>query len=185
MTYPVVIYGSPVLRKVCREISKDFEGLNEFVNNMFETMYKADGVGLAAPQVGKSIRLFVIDGAPMAEDDPSLHDFKKVFINAKITHREGEDVLFNEGCLSIPNIREDVLRPPKIHIEYYDENFNFHSEHYDGVRARIIQHEYDHTEGILFVDKISPLRRRLITGKLNALAKGKVNDVAYKVKAAR
>ncbi|MDP4210319.1 MAG: peptide deformylase [Bacteroidota bacterium] len=181
MTLPIYVYGSPVLRKVAADITKDYEGLSTLIANMWETMYKSDGVGLAAPQVGKSIRLFVIDASPMDEEEPALKDFKKVFINARILNREGEEWAFSEGCLSIPNIREDVYRPEKIHIQYYDEKWEFHDEYYEGIAARVIQHEYDHLDGLLFVDHISPIRRKLLTGKLNAIIKGKV-DVSYKIK---
>jgi peptide deformylase len=182
MILPIYVYGQPVLRKVAVDITKEYQGLNEFIANMWETMYKSDGVGLAAPQVGKAIRLFVIDGEPFSEDDPSLMDFKKVFINAHITERTEDEVVFTEGCLSLPNIREEVSRPSKVRIEYYDENWQFHDEYFDGVRARIVQHEYDHLDGILFVDRLSSIRRRLLNSKLTAISKGKA-DVAYKIKA--
>lgn len=181
MILPVFVYGSPVLRKVATDITPDYEGLKQFIDDMWETMYKSDGVGLAAPQVGRSIRLFVIDGSPMDDDDPAMTDFKKVFINAKITKREGEEWTFNEGCLSLPNIREEIVRPSVIHMGYYDENFVLHKEVFDGLKARIIQHEYDHLEGILLVDHISALKRKLLAGKLTAISKGKV-DVSYKIK---
>jgi peptide deformylase len=181
MILPVFVYGSPILRKVAIDIDKNYEGLDSFIANMWETMYNADGVGLAAPQVGKSIRLFIIDALPLAEDDPTLKDFKKAFINARIMEREGEELPLSEGCLSIPNIREEVYRPSKVRIQYYDENWQFHDEYYEGIRARVIQHEYDHTDGILFVDHISPLKRKLLNGKLLGITKGKV-DVSYKIK---
>jgi len=179
MIYPIIIYGSPVLRKVAQEIDKDYPELNKFIADMWETMYESDGLGLAAPQVGKSIRLFVIDGEPLEEDEPALKNFKKVFINAKIIESSVETISINEGCLSIPNLREEVSRPTKIRIEYYDENFNHFDEWFEGMAARVIQHEYDHTEGILFTDKVSPLTRRLIKGKLASIAKGKFS-VDYK-----
>jgi peptide deformylase len=181
MTLPIFVYGSPVLRKIAEDIPKDFPGLPTFIENMWETMYKSDGVGLAAPQVGRSIRLFVIDGSSMDEDDPTMADFKKAFINARITKREGDPWVFNEGCLSLPNIREDVSRPSVITITYYDENFNYHEEQFDGLKARVIQHEYDHLEGVLLVDHISAIKRKLLAGKLSAISKGKV-DVKYKIK---
>lgn len=184
MILPVYVYGSPVLRKVAADIKKDHPGLNTFINNMFDTMYNSDGIGLAAPQVGQSIRLFVIDGTPLQEDDPALKDFKKVFINAHITEKEGEEWPFTEGCLSIPNIREEVYRPSKVRMQYYDENWDFHDETFEGIAARIIQHEYDHLEGLLFIDKIPALRRKLISGRLTAITRGKV-DVAYKIKIPR
>ena len=182
MILPIYVYGQPILRKVAVDITKDYEGLNEFIANMWETMYKSDGVGLAAPQVGKSIRIFTIDAEPFSEDDPSLKDFKKVFINAHITERNDEEVAFTEGCLSLPNIREEVFRPSKVRIEYYDENWEFHDDYFEGTSARVVQHEYDHLDGKMFVDHLSAIRRRLLTSKLNAISKGKV-DVAYKIKA--
>lgn len=196
MILPIVAYGDPVLRKVGVEINKDYPHLNELISNMFETMNKALGVGLAAPQIGKAIRLFIVETKPFAqsneaddEDDEEftkeereqLAHFKKVFINAKILNEEGEEWIFNEGCLSIPKIREDVLRKPNLRIQYYDENFEFFDETYEGLIARVIQHEYDHIEGKLFTDKISPLRRRLIQGKLKDISKGKV-EVGYKMR---
>lgn len=173
MTYPIVIYGHQVLRKTAEDIDKDYPDLQQFIADMFETMYNSEGLGLAAPQVGRSIRLFVIDGAPVAEDEPSLADFKKVFINAHINEKSGELKPMSEGCLSIPHMREEVNRESHIRIEYYDENWEFHNEVYDGYKARIIQHEYDHLDGILFTDKINPLRKRLIKNKLTAISKGK------------
>ncbi len=175
MIYPIVVYGSPVLRKVAREIGPDYKDLHQLVEDMWETMYVSDGVGLAAPQIGKSIRLFVIDGAPMAEDDPSLESFKKVFINPQILEESGDKWTFTEGCLSLPNMREDIVRKSKIRIRYFDENFREYNEEYDGIRARIIQHEYDHLEGVLFIDKLTPLKRKLLKGRLNDIAKGKSN----------
>lgn len=181
MVYPVVVYGSPLLRRVSKEIKEDHEGLQKLIEDMFETMIVSDGVGLAAPQIGKSIRLFIIDATPMAEDDASLEGFRKVFINPQIIEREGDLWGFVEGCLSLPEIREEVSRPAEIRIQYYDGNFKFHDEKYDGVKARIIQHEYDHLEGVLFVDLLSPLKKKLLKGKLNNIAKGKV-AAAYKTK---
>jgi peptide deformylase len=173
MIYPIVVYGHPILRKKSRELRKDEEGLKEFIDNMWETMYVSDGIGLAAPQVGKSVRLIVIDAESLSADDPSLKGFKKTFINPEIIERKGEMNPFNEGCLSIPNIREDVIRKPRIRIRYYDENFELHDEYYGGIASRIIQHEYDHLEGILFTDLVQPLRKRLLKNKLNAISKGK------------
>ncbi len=181
MIYPVYVYGSSVLRKRAKEIDRDYVDLNQLIANMFETMGKADGIGLAAPQVGKSIRLIVIDTTKIEdEDDPTLKEFKKVLINPVILEEEGEEWLFNEGCLSIPNIREDVSRKPRIRVQYYDENFDFRDEYLDGVKARIVQHEVDHLNGILFVDKILPLKKRLINGKLKDISKGKT-EVTYKI----
>lgn len=193
MILPIVAYGDPVLKKEAEEIDKEYPGLNDLIANMFETMYDASGVGLAAPQVGKSIRLFVVDGSPFVEDedeigeegpDPravGMENFKKVFINPVIEEEEGEEWGFSEGCLSIPKIREEVFRKEKIHISYYDEHWNFHEETFDGYAARIIQHEYDHVDGILFTDHLSPLKRRLLTKRLQNISKGEVN-VDYKMK---
>jgi peptide deformylase len=173
MIYPIVVYGHPVLRKVAEDVDKDYPDLDQFIKDMWETMYYAEGVGLAAPQVGKSIRIFVIDGKPLEDEEPSLADFRKVFINAHIEEKSGDLVLMTEGCLSIPNLREEVNREAHIRIKYFDENWEPHDEVYDGYKARIIQHEYDHLDGILFTDKVSPLRRRLLKGKLTAISKGK------------
>ncbi len=193
MVLPIVVYGDPVLRKVCQDIDKDYPGLDQLIKDMFETMYAANGVGLAAPQINKAIRLFIVDATPFAEveeDEESeftkeeleeIKHFKKIFINARILEEEGEEWKFSEGCLSIPKIREDVSRKPKLKIEYYDENFKKHIEEYDGVIARVIQHEYDHIQGVLFTDKISPLKRKLISGKLNDISKGKIN-ADYKIR---
>ncbi|MGB4293300.1 MAG: peptide deformylase [Bacteroidales bacterium] len=173
MIYPVVVYGHPVLKKVAAEVEKDYPGLKQLIDDMFETMYAAEGVGLAAPQIGKSIRVFVIDGAPLAEDEPEFANFKRVFINPKIIEKDGELVPMNEGCLSIPNIREEVKRESHIRVQYYDQNWEFHDETFVGYKARVFLHEYDHLDGILFVEKINPLRKRLIKGKLNDISKGK------------
>lgn len=188
MILPIIGYGDAVLRKKGVEILKDYPELSQLITNMFDTMYNAHGVGLAAPQVGLSIRLFVIDTTPFSENDDlskqeqeELNGFKKVFINAKILKEEGGLWAFNEGCLSIPGIHEDVTRHDKITIEYFDENFQKHTEEYDGLRARVIQHEYDHIEGILFTDKLSPLKRRLIKSKLANISKGKIN-IDYRMK---
>lgn len=181
MILPVVAYGASVLRKTAKDIDQNYKGLNELINNMFETMYKSEGVGLAAPQVDRSIRLFVIDATPLADEVEELEGFKKVFINAKIVERSGEIESKNEGCLSIPNIRENVMREEYIRIQYYDQDFEFHDEEYSGWPARIISHEYDHLDGILFTDKISPIRKRLIRKKLQAISKGKV-AVDYRMK---
>jgi peptide deformylase len=186
MVLPIVVYGDPVLRKLAEPISKEHEDLQNFIKNMFETMYAAKGVGLAAPQVGKAIRLFIVDTSPFTEDSEDDDDeftpderkqlsaFKKVFINAKILEESGKEWKFSEGCLSIPKIREDVMRLPEIEIEYYDENFTKHKEKYDGLIARVIQHEYDHIEGKLFTDRISPFKRKMIAGKLTDISKGKI-----------
>ena len=173
MVYPVFIYGSPVLRKRAEKIDENFEELPQLISDMFETMYKSDGLGLAARQIGKSIRLFIIDAKPLEEEDPSLIGFKKVFINPEILEKNGDVYTYNEGCLSIPEIREDVMRPESILIKYYDENFNLYEEEFTGMKARIIQHEYDHLDGILFIDKIAPIRKKILKSKLLAISKGK------------
>jgi peptide deformylase len=187
MILPIVAFGDPVLKKKAVDIKKDYPGLSQLIANMFETMKKAKGVGLAAPQVGVSIRLFIIDAAPYVDDkeeekdEEGLKTFRKVFINAHILEEEGEKWKFNEGCLSIPAIREDVERKPELRIRYLDEKFVQHEETFDGVRARIIQHEYDHIDGILFTDRINPLRKRLLKRKLTDISKGIV-EVSYKMK---
>ena len=181
MVLPIVAFGSPVLRKKCKEISKDFERLDYLLENMWETMYKASGVGLAAPQINKSIRLFLIDTNPFMEEGEEDNAIKKVFINATILEEEGESWIFSEGCLSIPNVREDIKRKSIITIKYQDENFDWHTDTYDGLTARVIQHEYDHIQGTLFTDKISPLRKRMIKRKLEKISKGDI-DVKYKIK---
>lgn len=187
---PIEAYGSKVLRKAGEDIDKDYPKLDELIENMFETMYQASGVGLAAPQVAVPIRLFIIDAAPFAEEDEDgniderakgLENFKKIFINAEIIEEEGEAWAFEEGCLSIPKIREEVIREPKIRMTYYDEEWNFHDEVFDGFAARIIQHEYDHIDGVLFTDHLKPLRKRLIQRKLKDISMGKV-DVSYRMK---
>jgi peptide deformylase len=179
MVLPIVAYGDSVLKKRAMEIDKKYPGLKDLIENMYETMYESNGVGLAAPQVGLSIRMFVIDGAPFEEEE--VKDFKQVFINPEIIDETGDPWKFNEGCLSIPGIREDVLRKGEIFINYYDENWNHHSKSYAGLMARIIQHEYDHIEGVLFTDRISPLRKRLLKKRLAEISKGEV-DVEYKMR---
>jgi len=188
MILPIIGYGDPVLRKVGEEISKDHPNLKEVIANMYETMYNAYGVGLAAPQVGLAIRLFIVDCEPFSDSDDlskeeaeQLKGFKKTFINAKILKEEGEEWGFNEGCLSIPEVREDVFRHEQITIEYFDEDFNKKTEVYDGLIARVIQHEYDHIEGILFTDRISSLKKRLISKKLQNIMEGKTRP-DYKMK---
>lgn len=180
MILPIIGYGDPVLRKIGEEISADYPNLTEIIDNMYETMYNAYGVGLAAPQIGLAIRLFVIDTEPFSdskdltlEEQALLSTFKKTFINAKILQEEGEEWGFNEGCLSIPDVREDVYRKEKITLEYYDENFKKKTEVFDGLIARVIQHEYDHIEGILFTDLISTLKKKLIKNKLQNIMDGK------------
>jgi peptide deformylase len=180
MIYPIVAYGDPVLRKVAQEIDKNGSiDIKKLVEDMLETMHAANGIGLAAPQIGLSLRLFVIDGS--GTDDEEIKDFKQVFINAQLLHEEGDKWAFEEGCLSIPNIREDVMRPTKLRIRYYDLDWNLHEEEYEGMKARVIQHEYDHIQGILFIDHLSGLRKRLLKGKLNNISKGEVK-VDYRMK---
>lgn len=185
----VEAYGSKVLRKMCEDIDKDYPKLDELIENMFETMYNASGVGLAAPQIGKPIRLFIIDASPFAEPDDDgkiddmakgLENFKKIFINAEIVEESGVEWGFEEGCLSIPKIREEIFREEKIRIQYYDENWEFHDEEYDGFASRIIQHEYDHIDGVLFTDYLKPLRKRLIQRKLKDISTGKV-EIGYRM----
>jgi peptide deformylase len=173
MTYPIVVYGHPILRKIAADIDRDYPGLDQLIADLFETMYNSEGLGLAAPQIGKSIRIFVIDGKPASEDEPTLASFKKAFINPHIIERSGDLVLMTEGCLSIPNLREEVNRESFIKITYYDQDWNWHDEVYEGYAARIIQHEYDHLDGIMFTDKVSPLRKRLLKSKLTAISKGR------------
>lgn len=181
MILPIVAYGDPVLKRMADEIDADHPGLSDLITNMFETMDNAHGVGLAAPQIGQSIRLFIVDASPFAEEHPELEGFRKVFINPIILEESGKPWVFNEGCLSIPGIREDVMRKPEILIEYYDEHWKLQEERYDGPVARVIQHEYDHVEGTLFVERISGLRRRLLRGKLNDITAGRV-DVDYRMR---
>ena len=188
MILPIVGYGDPVLRKKCEVISNDYPELKKVVADMYETMYNAYGVGLAAPQVGLPIRIFIVDTEAFSEDEELskeeqelLANFSKTFINPTILKEEGEEWGFNEGCLSIPEVREDVYRQEKITIEYYDEDFNKHTDVYDGMIARVIQHEYDHIEGILFTDKISSLKKRLIQKKLQNIMEGKTRP-DYKMK---
>ena len=188
MILPIVAYGTPVLKKKAVDIPEDYEGLETLLENMWETMYAASGVGLAAPQVGLGLRLFVVDASPFAEDEDlsleeqtQLKDFKKAFINPVIEEESGEEWTFNEGCLSIPDVREDVKRQDKLTISYQNEAGKRVTESYSGLVARVIQHEYDHIEGILFTDKLSPLKKRLIKGKLTNISKGKVH-VDYKMK---
>jgi len=182
MILPIVAYGAPVLRKVCKDISPDYPNLNKLVEDMWETMYSSNGVGLAAPQVNRDVRLFVVDSSQIFKnqdeedkgkyaDEPGI---KQVFINAHIKEFDGQDWTYNEGCLSIPKIREDVIRPEEVTIEYADENFEVKTEKFVGITARIIQHEYDHIEGKLFIDYLKPLRKKMLRGKLNDISKGKL-----------
>ncbi|TJY32866.1 peptide deformylase [Pontimicrobium aquaticum] len=188
MILPIIAYGDPVLRKKAKVISADYPNFDTLIANMYETMYNAYGVGLAAPQIGLPIRVFLVDTSPFAEDEgltdeerSQLKDFKQTFINAKILDETGDEWAFNEGCLSIPHIREDVFRQPTIKIEFQDENFKTHIKEFDGLLARVIQHEYDHIEGVLFTDKISALKKRLIKGKLSNISKGKIS-IDYKMR---
>ena len=195
MILPIVAYGDPVLKKEAGEISKEYPELKALIENMFETMYEASGVGLAAPQIGRDIRLFITDGSPFAEEDEDedgepiepdpravgIADFKQVFINPTIVEESGEEWAFKEGCLSIPKVREDVFRKEKIRITYYDENWEFKDEYYEGYAARIIQHEYDHIEGVLFTDHLSAIKKKLIASKLQNISKGLVR-VDYRMK---
>lgn len=179
MIYPIVVYGDPVLKKRARDIEKGELDVKELSEDMFETMESAHGIGLAAPQIGKSIRMFVVDGTPL-EDEEDMEGFRKVFINPEMIEETGEEWAFEEGCLSIPNIREDVSRNEQITIRYFDENWEEHEDTYDGMKARIIQHEYDHIEGILFTDYLSPLKKRMLKGKLQNITKGKTK-VDYRI----
>lgn len=181
MILPIYTYGQPVLRKVAEPIDKDYPGLDELIKNMYETMTHAEGVGLAAPQVGLPIRLLVIDLAPFKEDDPELGAFKITMINPEILEESEEEIAMDEGCLSIPGISETVVRPEYIKVKYMDENFNEHIKEFDGFRARVVQHEYGHLEGELFTDLVNPLRRQLLRSKLNNIIKKKV-DTKYRVK---
>lgn len=179
MIYPVTVFGDPVLRKKAEPITRNFKDLKEFIENMFDTMYNSDGVGLAAPQVGQPIRIFVLDTTTDEEDEPA--GIVKAFINPEILKKTGDEWVMNEGCLSLPEIREDVLRPETVRIKYLDEDFNEHEEEYSGFTSRVIQHEYDHLDGIMFVDYLNPLKRRILKSKLTAISKGKVIP-KYKIK---
>ncbi len=179
MIYPIVAYGDPVLKRKAQDVEVGDESVKELVENMFETMYQAHGVGLAAPQIGKSLRVFVVDGGPVLEDKND--SFKIAFINPEIIEEDGEPWTYEEGCLSIPTVREDVKRPEVVRIRYYDENWNEHEEEFDDIKARIIQHEYDHIEGILFTDHLSGLKKSLLKKRLQNISKGKVS-VDYRMK---
>ncbi len=192
MILPIVAYGAPVLRKVCKDIAPEHPNLEKLVSDMWETMYASNGVGLAAPQINRDIRLFVVDSTQIFEnqeaedkgvyaDEPGI---KQVFINAKIVEFDGDDWQYNEGCLSIPKIREDVMRPEEVVMEYLDEHFEKHTKKFVGITARVIQHEYDHLEGKLFIDYLKPLRKKMLQGKLNDISKGKIR-VDYKMMLAK
>ena len=182
MILPIIAYGDPVLRKLGKSIDKEYPALESLLENMFETMYGAKGIGLAAPQIGLPIRIFIVDATPFKDDEELeleernfLSTFKQVFINAQIIDETGDEWVFNEGCLSIPDVREDVFRNETVKIEYLDEKFEKHTKEFSGIAARIIQHEYDHIQGILFTDKLSSLKKRLIKGKLANISKGKIS----------
>ena len=182
MIYPIHVFGMPALRKVAQDIDSSYEGLDQLIEDMFETMYQADGAGLAAPQIGLSDRIIVIDASKVEdEEDESIKDFKKVIINPHIIEEEGEEWEFNEGCLSLPNVREDVKRKPRVRIKYMDENFKEYDEYFEGYQARIMQHEMDHLNGILFTDRIAPLRKRMLNARLKAISKGNT-EVKYKIR---
>ena len=181
MILPIYLYGQPVLRKPTENITAESLDLPQLLSDMWETLQVAEGCGLAAPQVGKSIRLFIVDGTELAEDYPECQDFKKVFINPEIIEESEETTTFSEGCLSLPGISENVIRPTSVTIRYMDENFTEHTETYEGFAARIIQHEYDHLEAHVFTDRISPIRRQFVKTKLTNIAKGKVG-ARYRVK---
>jgi len=185
MIYPIVAYGDPILRKPTRFIEKEELDVKKLSDDMFETMYSASGVGLAAPQIGLNIRMFVVDGTPFSEkdeddedDEPdlSLVDFKKVFINPRVLEEDGKEWAFEEGCLSIPGIRGDVYRPERVKISYFDTDWMEHVEEYSGMAARIIQHEYDHLLGKLFVDYLPTLKKQLIKKKLSDITKGNIDS---------
>jgi peptide deformylase len=184
MILPVFAFGQPVLKKKAIDINSEYDGLENLISNMWETMYAAHGVGIAAPQIGVSVRLFVIDSIQIMEEDKKAEGIKKVFINAKIIEETGEMWSYEEGCLSIPNIRGDVERQQKVRIQYVDENFKMHDEIYEGINARVIQHEYDHIEGILFIEKLKPLKKKLIQRKLSDIKTGKAT-ADYKIKFAK
>jgi len=175
MMLPITAYGHPTLKKKGEPIDKDYPELGKLTDDMFETMYHSNGVGLAAQQINRAIRLFIVDASPYGEEFPEAKDFKKVFINAQIMKAEGETVEMEEGCLSVPDIREYVKRPETVYMTYYDEDFNLHeNEKFSGIVSRIIQHEYDHTEGIVFIEKIPPIRKVLLKRKLNDISSGKI-----------
>lgn len=178
MIYPIVAYGDPVLRQKAQDIEKGQFDLIKLSEDLFETMYAAHGVGLACPQIGLSLRMFVVDGKPM---DDNLEGFKKAFVNPRILDEFGDPWVFEEGCLSIPGIRDDITRIPTIRIQYHDEHWQFHDEEYADLKARIIQHEYDHIEGILFTDYLSAFKKRILKGKLTGITRGRV-DVDYKMR---
>jgi peptide deformylase len=178
MIYPIIMYGDPVLRQKAKEIDPGSD-LKQLIDDMYETMHNASGIGLAAPQIGKSLRLFVVDGT-IIDDEPGMADFKKVFINPLILEESGMPWDYEEGCLSIPNIREKISRKEILRIRYYDENWNLSEHRFEGMKARIIQHEYDHIEGKLFIDYLTPLKKKMLKGKLTDISKGDV-DADYRI----
>ncbi|MDH4090474.1 MAG: peptide deformylase [Cyclobacteriaceae bacterium] len=180
MIYPIIMYGDPVLRQRAKDIDHGAD-MTQLIEDMFETMHNASGIGLAAPQIGKSIRLFVVDGT-IIDDEPGLADFKKIFINPVIMDELGTPWEYEEGCLSIPSIREKIARMERLKMRYFDEGWNLWEEEFDGLKARIIQHEYDHIEGKMFIDYLPPLRKRLLKGKLADISKGKV-ETEYRISA--
>ncbi len=181
MILPIVIYGSPVLRAENKDIDASFPDVKKFVEDMFATMYAAEGVGLAAPQVGRNVRAFVVDVTAWADDEPELAGFRRAFINPEIYESSDRESLYNEGCLSLPGLHEDVSRPVSIRMRYLDENMQPHDEEFTGRPARVIQHEYDHLEGKVFTDRLSPLRRTLLKGRLTGFTKGKYK-ASYRTK---
>ncbi len=178
MIHPIIVYGDPVLKKRAKEIEEGSDEVAELAEDMFETMYNASGIGLAAPQIGTSVRMFILDTSPIEDED--VIEFKQIFINPVIEEEWGEEWTFEEGCLSIPTIREDVGRLDSLHITWFDENWVKHEKEFDGMVARIIQHEYDHINGVLFTDHITPLKRRVLKGRLSNISKGKV-DTTYRI----
>lgn len=180
MIYPVIAYGDPVLKRPAEPVAKEHPELQKLIDDMFETMYNANGVGIAAPQIGKSIRLFIVDGSAF-EDEPDMENFKQTYINPQLLEADGEPWAYEEGCLSIPNVRQDVNRPERIRIKYFDRDWKAQEDVLEGLKARIVQHEFDHIEGILFTDHLTTFKKRLLKGKLSNISKGKV-DVDYKMK---
>lgn len=184
MIYPITVFGDPVLRKVTTDIDQNYKGFEKLIEDMFETMYNAEGIGLAAPQIGLTCRVFVVDLSPLGEEEPPLKDFIKAFINPHIIEKSGDKVLMEEGCLSLPGLREDVLRYDTIRMKYLDSNWQEHDEVFTGFTARVLQHEYDHLEGVMFVDYCSPLKKRILKGKLTDISKGQVTTT-YRIKVPR
>ena len=182
MILPIYIYGHPVLRKNCNVLSSEYPNLDQLINDMFDTMYNAHGVGISAPQIGLSLRLFLIDLSPYHEEDPTIPNIKKAFINPEIIQEYDPNIEHNEGCLSIPGLREDVTRKSKIKIKYFDEKFNCFTEEIDGIFARVFQHEYDHLNGVLFIDHLSPLKKNIVNRKLEKIQKGKFEDLYPTIK---